>query len=571
MSFCTFSKDFSANGYTLVENQFITKYLPHSDGDAVKAYLYGLYLCQCADEFDAVTAAKLLGMTAEKLADIFTFWEDCDLVRVLSKDPLFVQYLPVNSAIGRPKPIRAEKYAQFNREFYKILQTAQKAFRPYEMQRILEFLENNQMEQQAFLLVAEYCAKKDGEKLTSQHILNKAEKLCREHKFTFEQVESELSDFHSHEKEMARVFTLLGIYRKPVENDYDYLNKWLSLGLDAQSIYDCAGALKRGNLSTLDSLIAEVTEHDAHTQTEIKEYLERRAELVEIVFALGQKLGLKIQNPRPYAEEYVEKWLSLGYDGESLSALGGLGLKLGFGFAELDHLLSELYAQGIVDEKGVEEYVGMRNKEFKLLQKIQSVCGVTKKSQATLDMVRTWQTLWNFSDKMILEAAKRSANASAPLPYMNKLLSEWKRAGVDSPEKIPDFSPAPAPQQKPKSKETITADRRSEREHYYSVLQSRAVANAKKARGIAESDEEFKRAESALKKGEIELARAEVYAPDTLPAIKAELETQKNRRKQALLRLNLTEEDLLPRFVCKKCSDTGFLPDGRMCDCYKEE
>ena len=36
MSFAAFSKDFSSNMFTSVENQFITKYLPQADGDAVR-------------------------------------------------------------------------------------------------------------------------------------------------------------------------------------------------------------------------------------------------------------------------------------------------------------------------------------------------------------------------------------------------------------------------------------------------------------------------------------------------------------------------------------------------------
>ena len=53
MSFTAFSKDFTANMFTSVENQFITKYLPQANGDAVRVYLYGLYLCSCKVETDA--------------------------------------------------------------------------------------------------------------------------------------------------------------------------------------------------------------------------------------------------------------------------------------------------------------------------------------------------------------------------------------------------------------------------------------------------------------------------------------------------------------------------------------
>ena len=115
MAFCTFSKDHD-NGYTIVENKFITKYLPEADGFAVKVYLYGLYLCENRDqEFGASAMAEVLKTTEAKILEAFSFWEDYDLVEILSKDPLVVQYLPVRTAVGRPKKIRYEQYADFNK------------------------------------------------------------------------------------------------------------------------------------------------------------------------------------------------------------------------------------------------------------------------------------------------------------------------------------------------------------------------------------------------------------------------------------------------------------------------
>ncbi len=303
MAFCSFSKDCSETLFTSVENQFITKYLPVADGDAVRVYLYGLYLCERREDFDAASAATLLRIPKEKFFAIFTFWEECGLVQILSREPLFVEYLPVNSAVGKPKPIRPEKYAAFNRELYKQLQKAGKDFKPYEMQRILEFLENNPMQPQAFLLISEYCAKKDGDKLSCAHILNKAAKLVKEHKYTYEQVEAELNDFHEHEREMSKIFSLLSIYKKPREEDYDYLTRWTGWGMEVKAVYACAAKLKKGSLATLDALLSELHEKDVHTETDAVEYLERREEIVSAVFAVARKLGVRIQNPRPYAEE----------------------------------------------------------------------------------------------------------------------------------------------------------------------------------------------------------------------------------------------------------------------------
>lgn len=565
MSFSTFSKEFTANMFTSVENQFITKYLPQADGDAVRVYLYGLYLCQCSDDFDAQSLARLLKIPHEKLAEIYAFWEECDLVHILSREPLFVQYLPVNAAIGKPKPVRAEKYTEFNRELYKQLQKAGKMFKPYEMQKILEFLESYPMEPQAFLLVSEYCAKKDGEKLTCSHILNKAKKLCGEHKYTYDQVEADLKDFKEHERELSKIFTLLGISRKPAENDYDFLDKWLHAGVDIRTVYECAGTLKKGTLSTLDALVCELAEKDIHTAAEAKSYLIRRAELTDAVYKIASKLGVKVQNPRAYSEEYLEKWTERGYDEQSLLLLASLCFKLRYGFPEMDALLDGLYASGTVDNESVKNYCAARDKHFRLLQNIQTVCGVIKNTQSALDMIATWRS-WNFSDAMILEAAKRSAGASSPLPYMNKLLSEWKRTEIFSPASIPEKAPASA---KPdyKSEAAIAADKRSEREHTYAVRRQKASEEAEKARAIAERDPAFRTADAAIKKGEIELARAEVFAPETLPALNKKIEENKRARALALEKLGLTEQDFIPKYACEKCSDTGFLPDGRMCDC----
>lgn len=568
MSFSTFSKGFTANMFTSVENQFITKYLPQADGDAVRVYLYGLYLCQCSEEFDAVSTAKLLRVSEERLVEIYDFWEECDLVHILSRDPLFVEYLPVNASIGKPKPVKAEKYAEFNRELYKLLQKAGKEFKPYEMQKILEFLENNPMEQQAFLLVAEYCVKKDGEKLSCSHILNKAAKMCRERKYTLELAERELADFNEHERDLSKIFSYLGIYRKVQESDYEFLDKWLNAGMEAGAMFAAAKNLKKGTLSTLGALLEELSDKNIFKATEAEVYLAKRGELTAVVYAVAKRLGVKVQNPRPYAEEYAEKWLERGYDTASLSLIASFCMKLGYGFGEMDALLDELYRNGTVDEESVKAYCSARDKDFRLLQSLQAECGVLKKTQSALDMVAAWKS-WNFSDAMIKEAAKRSANASAPLPYMNKLLSEWKREGIFSPSSIPENAPARKINAVYQSEASIAADIRGDRERHYAALREQALDRAENMRKRAARNADFKRAESEMKECEIALARAEVTESDELPALRSKLDEIKERRKSILQAVGIRESDLLPNYSCKKCSDTGFLKDGRMCDCYR--
>ncbi len=569
MPFCSFSKDFAESAFTSVENKFITKYLPEADGDAVRVYLYGLYLCASAQEFDAENAARLLRITPARLADIFGFWEECGLVNVLSRSPLLVEYLPVSAAVGKPKPLRPEKYAEFNRELFSILQRAEKFLKPYEHQKILEFLENNPMQPQAFLLVVEYCAKKDGNKLTLQHILHAAQKLVANHLYTYEQVEAEYADFNANTNLLGELFARLGLFRKPREDDAALLTKWQRLGLEREVILVAADSLPRGSMQSLDTLLCELAEKDVKEAKQAKEYLERRSELIRLVYQIARSLNVKVDQPVHFLETYLEGWVERGYDGESLPPLAVLAGRLGYGFAEMDGLLGELYARGIVDAESVTEYCREQNARLKLIQNIEKICGVVKKTQGALEMAATWKA-WNFSDAMILEAAKRSANASSPLAYINRLLSEWKRLGVFTLSEIPERETAPtAVRQTFKSEAAVAADARSERERYYSELRRRAIDRAEAAEQRARADSEYAAAEQEIKKGEIEAAKAEIFSPDALPEIQARLKFAREKRAAALLRLNIKEEDLVPAFTCKKCSDTGFLPDGRACDCYR--
>ena len=116
MGFCSYSREFSLSSYTNIENQFITKYMALADGDAVKVYIFGLYLCQNVQEdYSLAEAARSLHMAEEKIVDSFRFWEDFDLLEIVSRTPFSVRYFPADYAKGKPKRIRTEKYADFNK------------------------------------------------------------------------------------------------------------------------------------------------------------------------------------------------------------------------------------------------------------------------------------------------------------------------------------------------------------------------------------------------------------------------------------------------------------------------
>ena len=116
--------------------------------------------------------------------------------------------------------------------------------------------------------------------------------------------------------------------------------------------------------------------------------------------------------------------------------------------------------------------------------------------------------------------------------------------------------------------EIKAANARAEREQWYSRRRAESERKSEAAQEQARLFPEYREAEKALKRLEIEQAKAELYSPEKIPEIEAEQEAWRKKKASALLSAGILEADLLPAWHCKKCDDTGFLPNGAMCDCY---
>jgi len=576
MAFCSFSKEFTENSYTYVENRFIQKYLPEANDFAVKVYLYGLHLCQCGGEdFSARSLAEVLKTTETKILDAFHYWEDYDLVEILCKEPLTVQYLPVRSATGKPKKVRYDKYADFNKELQKRMQKVGKFISYKESVQYMQFLEENDLQPMAFLLIAEYCIAKDGESVSPSHLFNKAKKFMRDGITTYEQVESALGNYNENEKYIEELFKLLGIVRRIDEDDYTLYNAWLAKGFERGGIRTAAKHLKKGKMSTLQLILDELAEKEKFTAREITAYLTERDTLSNLTFRIARKLGVKVANPATYIDEYVEKWMNYGYEESSLLDIALYCLKTGCGdFACMHDHVEKLFNQGIVSADSVKEDLKSKNADVKLLSKMQELCGSIRPSAANLALLQTWRE-WAFSDAMILEAAKRAAGSASPVPYVNRILSEWKRAEYKTPADL-------AKDEKPTVQKTTggmpsyvvasveAANAKSAREKYYADKREKAQSVADRYAMKAKSNPRFGAIEKALSKMNMELAKAELFSPETLPSLQEKQKELQTERKDILKALGIEEWQLLPQYECKKCSDSGFLASGASCDCYKK-
>lgn len=87
---------------------------------------------------------------------------------------------------------------------------------------------------------------------------------------------------------------------------------------------------------------------------------------------------------------------------------------------------------------------------------------------------------------------------------------------------------------------------------------------------LACNNVEFKKADTEIKKLNFEIAKNEVFNIDTTEQVKR-LNELKKVRKNALKSLNMTENDLLPKYSCNTCKDTGYDESGKLCKCVKQK
>lgn len=127
------------------------------------------------------------------------------------------------------------------------------------------------------------------------------------------------------------------------------------------------------------------------------------------------------------------------------------------------------------------------------------------------------------------------------------------------------------------------ADEKAEIESSYARKRAFAEWKAGQKKAQANADETYRAAEAEIKRLDKEAGKAEANAElaerngnaelyKTATELLNELTERKRAtqqlRRESLERLGISEESLTPQYSCKKCSDTGFLPDGRVCECY---
>lgn len=119
----------------------------------------------------------------------------------------------------------------------------------------------------------------------------------------------------------------------------------------------------------------------------------------------------------------------------------------------------------------------------------------------------------------------------------------------------------------PKEVEDINAC--ADHKRFYELRREKAQNAADRVKAKANELPRFRELAAELGPMEIQIAKAGLYAPITLPDLEARKKALLAEREQVLRSIGLTSADLEPKCRCQKCQDTGFLPNGKACRCWQ--
>ena len=180
MGLVSFSRGYMTAGYTNISNIFLEEHLPYANGDCVRVYLYGLYLCQnstCADNSIEMMSTKL-GISVANIKDAFEYWEKQNLVQILDTVPMEVKYLPIKRNSAKVHELPKGQYDEFNTKAQAILDG--RMITTTEFHEYYAFMESMHFEPDALLLVIKSCVEMKGFTVGYAYILTVAKNLAYE-------------------------------------------------------------------------------------------------------------------------------------------------------------------------------------------------------------------------------------------------------------------------------------------------------------------------------------------------------------------------------------------------------
>lgn len=436
MAFCKFSTEFIASSKTELDNIFINDYLPFAEPKHSVVYIYGLYLCN-SNSFDnsLENVARTLNMSEEEVIKAYEYWEEQGLVQLLRVNPLQVTYIPLKNVITANKLYKPDKYTEFNQQANDIF-AGKRSISKHEYQEYYDFLERYHVEQEALLMIMKYCVETKNSAVGYNYILTVAKNWAYEGITTAIQVDERLQKLEEKSPELAEIFVALNIKRAPYVEERALVNKWINeLSFPIETIlYICKSSKRKSrlNMEKLDEIISKYYEMKLFSEQEISSYEKSKQELYDLAKEINKALGLYYESLDVVVENYILKWINLGFDKKLLLEIAEYCFKTSIRTLEgMDKAIAKFYKLGLLSTEAFQQFMGeIVNKDEKI-QRILDALEIKRiVNYIDRENYTTWTESWGTSDELLEYATTLAKGKDSPIKYLSRILADWHEKGI---------------------------------------------------------------------------------------------------------------------------------------------
>ena len=366
MAFISFSNQLAGEGVTAVSNVFLREYLPHSNGDCVRVYLYGLWLGARGGDNTIAGVAGALNLPEGDVTSAYQYWHELGLVQLVDVKPLEVKYLPVKSGGLRAKKVPKGKYDEFTAQIQALIGNSpdfanNREVTKTELEEYHYLLDSMDLEPAALLMIAKYCTDLKGTNVGYKYIINVAKNWAYAGIKTARDVESRLQGERISADTISAVLAALGLKRNREPDDFALFDKWTKqLGFKKDVLLFVATAVK-GSMAKLDAALLGYHEKKLLDVKKIEKHKAERKDLLMLARAVVKKLGLVYQDVEPVVETYVAPWLKLGLDSEAIKTIAKHCFEKGIRtLAGMNLQVQEFANLKAVTKQAVDSYVSVK-------------------------------------------------------------------------------------------------------------------------------------------------------------------------------------------------------------------
>ena len=430
MSFCSFSRDAAMFDVTPVENMFLLEYLPSAPEGFLRVYLYARMLCAHPELGGEIAdMAKALRMEEDAVLNAFAYWEQQGLVEKLSDRPASYAMLPLRGGVAVREEADRDyyKYREFNSSLQEMFGSSE-LLEPRQYKLANDWLNVLGYTQEAALRILEYeLCLPGGRKPAS--VFKRADKRAIEWAergiHTLEEVEQAIA-YDDKVYEMAStVLRQLSIKRSATANELDCVRRWIDeWHLTTEDVLAACAQTTKARAPSIAYL-------DAILKSRVESGPEENFDALKLIL---KELGAANAMPTPEQSKAYAAFMEQGFAPETVRlAAVQCAKKNKTRFEDLEWMLRSWGEAGVRTRDEAEHYIADMQRSTAEVLELFALAGLSRRpGMNDLELYAGWKRA--YAPEMIRCAAELARGTRVPVKYMDKLLANWAKAGIATPE-----------------------------------------------------------------------------------------------------------------------------------------